>query len=1149
MSENDAASNSDKSEIAKATYSRILPYFLGPTNENYEQFQKLINQIVTTHLDVRDRHAECDGSTVTAEGTDYVPRDSSIGGDLNLSEFLSGPLAESNHQRLEGYLRLLGRDLLGQFSIPFWNPKYSAHMCMDTSMPGTLGYIASMMYNANNVAVEASPITTVLELEAGKQLCGLIGFGADAKPETPAPWGHASLHVTSGGTVANIESLWAARNLKFYPLSLRNAMRKGEPLHHIENLLEVPVEHTATRFGSGSRRFSSLSGWELVNLRVDYVLSLPQLLYTQFGISPSYLQAAMEKHGVQTVGMRKLEEQYGIKRGKVLVSSTNHYSWPKACALTGIGRDNLICVKVNEAAQLDNRSLLDTLRNLAEQEIPVFAVVAIVGSTEEGAVDDVDGMVELREVVGKRWGLHFCLHVDAAWGGYFATLMKEPKKARDGIPDSLLRYTGLRENVNRSFLAIRHADSCTVDPHKSGYVPYPAGALCYRNGDMRYLVTFSSPYIARVNEPESVGVYGIEGSKAGACAAAVWMSNSVIGLGKAGNLGKHGGQNDYRTLLGTTMYSSSIYSAYWATLPESAQDNPPPIGSGNNKIMVVPFNKLAEVEDVYTGDQLEEKLTEFRQRILDTIIGKSSAEIAADDEASNTLYNLGSDLTINCFVVNFKLNSGEWNSNVEWANTLNKLIVKRMSSVYPSQQPDKIKFFVTSTEFHGNVYGECAAKFKERLRLKGNTDLFVLRNVVMSPLVARNNFIQRLIKDFNTIAEEEADRCIQWADPKRKSRHYFLLQTKNNCSGGFEAYLVYLPNFYMANSSRQLILKVGSGNGHLAKKQPTLFRTSDEINLEEVLSSSRSLELQAFHGTTDPDSDEHDLSLSDIEDVTQLPDSAFYPTHITVNVTGTLRNQPISTDFRDSVYPEFMPFYAYGDLKNLHLSHILLKASNTFVAVSNAKLEVTSTELEPKEIQKQLSRGAIIITKLPEAPCQPFDIDYLKRVLVTGGGSLEVELYQDELLVDDGPVPTPKSSGQQTPAPAPTSCSAPEQSNKLPTEVLTRTWPHEDSLMDYITPPGRRPLCTGRLRIKSVDDLFFDDAWLNDDMASAWRFHDPDGDGPREEWKWERIGKAKGKLSEWESYVDAKVRGLEQQLDQGNMKVKADGGKWWAKDE
>ena len=59
---------------------------------------------------------------------------------------------------------------------------------------------------------------------------------------------------------------------------------------------------------------------------------------------------------------------------------------------------------------------------------------------------------------------------------------------------------------------IRQADSVTVDPHKAAYVQYPAGALCYKDGRMRYLVTWTSPYISRGETTDtSIGVYGVEG--------------------------------------------------------------------------------------------------------------------------------------------------------------------------------------------------------------------------------------------------------------------------------------------------------------------------------------------------------------------------------------------------------------------------------------------------------------------------------------------------------------------------------------------------------------------------------------------------------------------------------------------------------------
>jgi len=64
-----------------------------------------------------------------------------------------------------------------------------------------------LLANPNNVAVEASPLTTVIETTVGKELAQLVGYNIDAKKE-PVGWGH----ITCGGTIANLESMWAGKN-------------------------------------------------------------------------------------------------------------------------------------------------------------------------------------------------------------------------------------------------------------------------------------------------------------------------------------------------------------------------------------------------------------------------------------------------------------------------------------------------------------------------------------------------------------------------------------------------------------------------------------------------------------------------------------------------------------------------------------------------------------------------------------------------------------------------------------------------------------------------------------------------------------------------------------------------------------------------
>lgn len=181
-----------------------------------------------------------------------------------------------------------------------------------------------------------------------------------------------------------------------------------------------------------------------------------------------------------------------------------------------------------------------------------------------------------------------------------------------------------------------------------------------------------------------------------------------------------------------------------------------------SKFVVVPFNMLpSELKEGSTPEDVEEE----RQKIRDRILKKSNQELMAedakrpeDDKAMKLLRALGSDLNINAFACNFRLSDGTLNDDVEEANYLNKRIVERLSVDEPGDDPTSIPFFLTSTEFTQTLYGDCATNFKKRLGLTpDNLDLFVLRNVVMSPFPTERRFIANLASVFQNVVEEEVE--------------------------------------------------------------------------------------------------------------------------------------------------------------------------------------------------------------------------------------------------------------------------------------------------------------------------------------------------------------------------------------------------------
>jgi len=87
---------------------------------------------------------------------------------------------------------------------------------------------------------------------------------------------------------------------------------------------------------------------------------------------------------------------------------------------------------------------------------------------------DVSDHVAAREAMAAR-GLGFSVHVDAAWGGYLATLFRNPDGSLRTREEMRAEYRGFPQpHVHAAFAALGGADSVTVDPHKLGYLPYGA---------------------------------------------------------------------------------------------------------------------------------------------------------------------------------------------------------------------------------------------------------------------------------------------------------------------------------------------------------------------------------------------------------------------------------------------------------------------------------------------------------------------------------------------------------------------------------------------------------------------------------------------------------------------------------------------------
>ena len=176
----------------------------------------------------------------------------------------------------------------------------------------------------------------------------------------------------------------------------------------------------------------------------------------------------------------------------------------------------------------------------------------------------------------------------------------------------------------------------------------------------------------------------------------------------------------------------------------------------NSDYIVVPMN-LSPAER--GPNPTLEKILAEKKFIRERILSKENVELVEDQEAMSLLNKLGSDLNINAFACNFRYPDGTINTSIEEANYLNRRIFEALSCTRADEDPLTIPFYITSTTFTQKDYKECADKFKERLGLEGQQDLFVLRNVVMSPFTTNRNFVSDLVDEFKIVLEREVKVC------------------------------------------------------------------------------------------------------------------------------------------------------------------------------------------------------------------------------------------------------------------------------------------------------------------------------------------------------------------------------------------------------
>ncbi len=151
-------------------------------------------------------------------------------------------------------------------------------------------------------------------------------------------------------------------------------------------------------------------------------------------------------------------EAYNIKaldidKSVIYLSEQAHHSIQKAIRIAGLSEANLRYIPLDEGLRISVNELEKAIIEDKENGLIPFFINASFGTTNTGAIDPIEAIA----TIAKKYKLWF--HVDAAYGGFFK----------------------LVSEMSIHFKGVEKADSITLDPHKTLFLPFGTGTILIKN--------------------------------------------------------------------------------------------------------------------------------------------------------------------------------------------------------------------------------------------------------------------------------------------------------------------------------------------------------------------------------------------------------------------------------------------------------------------------------------------------------------------------------------------------------------------------------------------------------------------------------------------------------------------------------------------
>ncbi|MCO5143601.1 MAG: pyridoxal-dependent decarboxylase [Oligoflexia bacterium] len=244
------------------------------------------------------------------------------------------------------------------------------------------------------------------------------------------------------------------------------------------------------------------------------------------------------------------------------VPESAHYSWDKCHLLAGDEKSRLVKIPLDQSGKLNSKKLMEIAISDIKRGYVPLGIVSILGSTELGALDPIDKIRAIKNEITKLTGIPVWHHVDAAYGGFFASL-KTLKSEWDR----------LNKADQKAISSISHADSITIDPHKLGYTPYSAGCfLCKKESD--YLLPYISARYLDYKANKEPGPVTFEGSRTAAGPLAILLTADTLGT------------KGLASIIGRTLFSAQVLREHLLSCGIFV-----PLDAASTNIVCFTFNK------------------------------------------------------------------------------------------------------------------------------------------------------------------------------------------------------------------------------------------------------------------------------------------------------------------------------------------------------------------------------------------------------------------------------------------------------------------------------------------------------------------------------------------------------------------------------